>query len=53
MKVLFVVIVLITVSGVVLLGTMFKRDDSRLGMAALTTLIVADVMAMVYSALDQ
>jgi hypothetical protein len=52
MLVLFISIVFIALCGVTLLFTMFVRDDSRLGMTALGALITADVLAMVYAALD-
>jgi hypothetical protein len=52
MTVLFTSVVVIAVSGVALLAWMFRRDDSRLGMAALGVLIAANVLAMVHAALD-
>lgn len=48
-----VIIIVVTVGGVLLLASMFHRDDTRLGTAALAVLISADVLAMVYAALDQ
>lgn len=53
MRILLVVTVAITAVGLVLLGWMFARDDSRLGMAGLATMITADITAMVYAALNQ
>jgi hypothetical protein len=47
-----VTIVSITVCGVALLARMFRRDDSRLGMAGLGVLIAANVLAMVQAALN-
>ncbi len=32
---------------------MYRRDDSRLGMAGLGTLMVADVPAVIYAAMSQ
>jgi hypothetical protein len=52
MAVLLVLIIVITVIGVLTMGSMFVREDSRLGMSALAVLITADVMAMVYAAMD-
>ena len=52
MTVLFTSIVIIAACGVVLLAWMFRRDDSRLGMAALGVLMSANVLAMVHAALD-
>jgi hypothetical protein len=52
MSVLFITIVTITACGVVLLLWMFRRDDSRLGMAGLGVLIAANVLAMVHAALN-
>ena len=52
MSVLLISIVIIAVCGVLLLVAMFRRDDSRLGMAALGVLIAANVLAMVHAALD-
>jgi hypothetical protein len=52
MFVLFVSIVAIAVCGVALLVWMFRRDDSRLGMAGLGVLIAANVLAMVHAALN-
>jgi hypothetical protein len=51
MSVLFISIVTIAVCGVLLLVWMFRRDDSRLGMAGLGVLIAANVLAMVHAAL--
>jgi hypothetical protein len=52
MFVLFVSVVTITVCGVALIVWMFRRDDSRLGMAGLGVLIAANVLAMVHAALN-
>jgi hypothetical protein len=52
MSILFTLVVTIAICGVVLLVWMFRRDDSRLGMAALGVLIAANVLAMVHAALD-
>jgi hypothetical protein len=53
MRILLIVSIAITVGGVVLLASMFHRDDSRLGMAGLGALMVAEAMAMVYAVADQ
>lgn len=53
MFVLFAIVLAVTAGGVLLLVSMFRRDDTRLGIGALATLITADVLAMVYAALDQ
>jgi hypothetical protein len=52
MSVLLISIVIIAACGVALLGFMFYRDDSRLGMVALAVLIAANVLAMVHAGLD-
>jgi hypothetical protein len=52
MRVLLVVVVVITLIGVLTMGSMFVRNDSRLGMSALAILMTGDVMAMVYAAMD-
>ncbi|MDN3351562.1 hypothetical protein [Actinomadura sp. DC4] len=52
MSVLFVCVVAIAAGGVALLAWMFRRDDSRLGMAGLGVLIAANVLAMVHAALN-
>jgi hypothetical protein len=52
MSVLLVTVVTIAAAGVVLLAWMFRRDDSRLGMAGLGVLIAANVLAMVHAALN-
>ena len=49
MFVLLIGILIIAFCGVVLLGFMFQRDDSRLGMVALGVLIAANVLAMVHA----
>jgi hypothetical protein len=51
-SVLFVITVAIAACGVVLLLWMYRRDDSRLGMAGLGVLIVANIFAMVHAALN-
>jgi hypothetical protein len=53
MRILLIFIIVIMVGGVLLLGSMFARDDSRLGIAGLAVLMTADVMAMVYAAMNQ
>jgi hypothetical protein len=53
MRVLLVLIIVITVLGTSSLGAMFADDDSRLGLAGLTVLIAAEVMAMVYAVMDE
>lgn len=53
MTYLFLGIALLVCGGVLLIGWMFRRDDARLGLPALATLIAANVLAMVYAALDQ
>jgi hypothetical protein len=52
MSVLLIVVLIITVCGVALLGWMFRKDDSRLGMLGLGVLITADVLAMVHAGLN-
>jgi hypothetical protein len=52
MRVLLVAIVVGTLIGVLTMGWMFVRKDNRLGMSALAVLMTADVMAMVYAAMD-
>lgn len=52
MTVLFTSVLIIAACGVALLAWMFRRDDSRLGIAALGVLIAANVLAMVHAALD-
>lgn len=49
MSVLLISVVIIACCGVALLGFMFYRDDSRLGMVALGVLIAANVLAMVHA----
>ncbi|HEX6467739.1 MAG TPA: hypothetical protein VF069_01490 [Streptosporangiaceae bacterium] len=49
MRVLLVLIAVVTVVGASLLGSMYVRDDNRLGLAGLVVLITAEVMAMVYA----
>jgi hypothetical protein len=51
MSALAITVVVVAVVGVALLGAMFPRDDSRLGMAGLGVLITANVLAMVHAAL--
>lgn len=53
MRVLLIVVIVVAAVGAALLGSMFRRDDTRLGMAGLGVLITANVIAMVYAALDQ
>lgn len=53
MTYLFFAIAVLVLGGVLLLGSMFRRDDARLGLPALAVLMAANVMAMVYAALDQ
>lgn len=53
MRALLILIIVVTVGGTSLLGWMFARNDTRIGMAGLGVLIAADVMAMVYAAMDQ
>jgi hypothetical protein len=52
MSALMITILVVTVAGIALLGSMFHRDDSRLGMAGLGVLIAANVLAMVHAALN-
>jgi hypothetical protein len=52
MSVLLIAVVIIAACGVALLGWMFHRDDSRLGMLGLAVLITADVLAMVHAGLN-
>jgi hypothetical protein len=52
MLVLLVIVTITVCCGVALLGWMFYRDDSRLGMIALAALITATILAMVHAALD-
>ncbi|MGH3373934.1 MAG: hypothetical protein ACRDP6_04250 [Actinoallomurus sp.] len=52
MSVLLISVVIIACCGVALLGFMFHRDDSRLGMVALGVLIAANVLAMVHAGYD-
>jgi hypothetical protein len=49
MSVLFISVLVIAFCGVALLGFMFHRDDSRLGMVGLGVLIAANVLAMVHA----
>lgn len=53
MRVLFIAVIIVTITGVLLLGAMFTRNDNRLGMAGLAGLMTADVMAMVYAIMNQ
>ena len=52
MSALAITVVIIAACGVALLGVMFHRDDSRLGMAGLGVLIAANVLAMVHAGFD-
>jgi hypothetical protein len=52
MSVLLGLIIIVTIAGVMMLGSMFVRGDSRLGMAGLAVLIVGESMAMVYAMLQ-
>jgi hypothetical protein len=49
MFVLFISVVVIACCGVALLGFMFHRDDSRLGIIALGVLVTANVLAMIHA----
>lgn len=51
MTVLLITVLIVTFCGVALLGWMFFRDDSRIGMIALAALIGASLLAMVHAAL--
>jgi hypothetical protein len=42
----------VAVAGAALLGSMYLRDDNRLGLAGLIVLITAEVMAMVYAVVE-
>ena len=53
MPLLLTCTLVITVGGVLLLGQMFRSDDSRLGMAGLALLVAANLMAMVHASLHQ
>ena len=51
MTVLLIAVLIIMLCGVALLGWMFYRDDSQIGMIALAALIGANLLAMVHAAL--
>lgn len=51
MTALLITVLIVTVCGIALLGWMFRRDDSQIGMIALAALISANILAMVHAAL--
>jgi hypothetical protein len=53
MLVLLILIAAITVAGALLLGSMYARPDTRLGMVGLIVLITGEVMAMVYAVMQE
>jgi hypothetical protein len=53
MRVLLLLIAVITVVGALLVGAMYARPNSRLGMAGLMVLITGEVMAAVYAVMQE
>ena len=52
MPVLLVSIIVVTLTGVAMLASMFARGDSRLGMSALAVLIAGEALATVYAVIE-
>lgn len=53
MPVLLVSVIVVTLTGVAMLGFMFTRGDSRLGISALAVLIAGQTLATVYAVIQE